>query len=208
MMLCYNKDMNKKSNHYEEFANSVIKKIYPYLITDLKNYYNDSFDKKTILEIGTGPGHIIEELLKENFSKVIGIDISLDMLLRAKKRNYNNSNLFLINAKAEKIPLFDSSIDIVISRGSVFFWKDLDAAFKEIYRILKPNGFLLIGGGYGISTPESIISDIHEYFKNSVTKNDKPKLNIDKAVAIMQSIGGKSDIIAKPKQGFWIAWRK
>lgn len=200
--------MNKKSNHYEEFANSVIKKIYPYLITDLKNYYNDSFDKKTILEIGTGPGHIIEELLKENFSKVIGIDISLDMLLRAKKRNYNNSNLFLINAKAEKIPLFDSSIDIVISRGSVFFWKDLDAAFKEIYRILKPNGFLLIGGGYGISTPESIISDIHEYFKNSVTKNDKPKLNIDKAVAIMQSIGGKSDIIAKPKQGFWIAWRK
>ena len=200
--------MKKKSTHYEEFANSIIKKIYPYLIEDLKNYYNDSFDKKTVLEIGTGPGHIIEELLKEKFSRVIGIDISLDMLLRAKKRNIKHKNLLLINAKAEKIPLKDSSIDIIISRGSVFFWKDLEAAFKEIYRILKPNGFLLIGGGYGISTPDSIISDIHDYFKNSVTKNEKPKLDIDKSIGIMQSIGGKTNIIAKPKQGFWISWRK
>ena len=200
--------MNKETQHYEVFANSIIKKIYPFLITDLKKYYNDTFDNKTILEIGTGPGHILEELLKENFSKVIGIDISLDMLLRAKKRNSNNKKLFLINANAEKIPIKESTVDLIISRGSIFFWKDLETAFKEIYRVLKPNGFLLIGGGYGISTPDSIISDIHEYFKNSISKNDKPKLNIDKAIELMQSIGGKTQIIAKPKQGFWIAWKK
>ena len=200
--------MNKETKHYEVFANSIIKKIYPFLITDLKKYYNDTFDNKTILEIGTGPGHILEELLKENFSKVIGIDISLDMLLRAKKRNSNNKKLFLINANAEKIPIKESTVDLIISRGSIFFWKDLETAFKEIYRVLKPNGFLLIGGGYGISTPDSIISDIHEYFKNSISKNDKPKLNIDKAIELMQSIGGKTEIIAKPKQGFWIAWKK
>ena len=49
---------------YENIANNIIKKIYPYLITDLKNYYNQSLDNKIIVELGTGPCHILEELLK------------------------------------------------------------------------------------------------------------------------------------------------
>ena len=49
---------------YENIANNIIKKIYPYLITDLKNYYKKSIANKIIAELGTGPGHVLEELLR------------------------------------------------------------------------------------------------------------------------------------------------
>ena len=193
---------------YENIANNIIKKIYPYLITDLKNYYNQSLDNKIIVELGTGPGHILEELLKEKFKYIYGIDISLEMLLRAKIRNNNNKRLQLINANVENIPLKEKSVDLIISRGSIFFWENLDKAFREIYRVLKEDGFLLIGGGYGISTPDNIVEEIINNFKKSISKNVKPKIDIDKTIEIMEKIGGKTEVIAKPKHGFWITWKK
>lgn len=193
---------------YENIANNIIKKIYPFLVLDLKSYYKQEFENKTIIELGTGPGHIIEELLKNKFKHIYGIDISLEMLIKAQKRNKSNNKLQLINANVEKIPLKDESIDIIISRGSIFFWKNLEKALRESFRILKNNGFMLVGGGYGISTPDYIIEEILNNFKKSISKNDKPKLRIDKTIEIMESIGGKTEVIAKPKHGFWIAWKK
>ena len=206
--MCYNLIKVKTMKDYENIANNIIKRIYPYLITDLKNFYKKSFAKKTIAELGTGPGHVLEELLKENFEKVYGIDISLEMLVRAKIRNASHNNLQLINANVESLPFKDNSLDLIISRGSIFFWKNLDKALREIYRVIKYDGFVLVGGGYGISTPESIVEDILSNFKKGVSKNNKPKLDIDNIVSIMNSIGGKTEIITKPKHGFWIAWTK
>lgn len=200
--------MKNTSDHYEKIATSVIGKIYPYLILDLKNYYNDSFKDKNIIEIGTGPGFILQQILKEDFNQVIGLDISLDMLLRAKQRNNNAINLHLLCSNAENIPLKNESQDIVLSRGSMFFWKDLKKSLENIYRILKPSGFALLGGGYGISTPEEIISEIFNYYDNLGYKNPKPKIDIDSTLAVMNNIGGKAELINKPKHGFWLSWHK
>jgi ubiquinone/menaquinone biosynthesis C-methylase UbiE len=52
-------------------------------------------------------------------------------------------------ADVHQLPFSDQSIDLVISRGSVFFWEDLRQAFEEIYRVLKPGGTTFIGGGFG-----------------------------------------------------------
>lgn len=199
--------MKNKTNQYEDIASKTFSKIYPYLLKDLKNYCTNDFENKKVLEIGTGPGFIISELLKEKFSKIYGIDISLNMLIRASSRNIDE-RLMLINSKAENLPLKNDSIDLIISRGSVFFWKDLSKAFREIYRVLRDNGFLLIGGGYGISTPDEIIDEILTDLKKDVKKNDKPKLNINYMVELMEKNGGKTQIITKPKHGFWISWKK
>ena len=193
---------------YDDLAYKIFKKIYPYLIQDLKNYYKKEFDNKIIVELGTGPGHVINEILKENFLKVYGIDISLRMLIKTNERYGSNNKLQLINANVESIPLKDSSIDLIISRGSIFFWKNLEKALNETYRILKPNGFALIGGGYGISTPDNVIDEILSALNKESSKKDKPKIDIDSTVKIMEKIGGTTEVIAKPKHGFWIAWRK
>ena len=193
---------------YDDLAYKIFKRIYPYLIQDLKNYYKKEFDNKIIVELGTGPGHVINEILKENFLKVYGIDISLRMLLKTNDRYGSNNKLQLLNANVESIPLKDSSIDLIISRGSIFFWKNIEKALNETYRILKPDGFALIGGGYGISTPDNVIDEILAALKKDSSKKDKPKIDIDSTVKIMEKIGGTTEVIAKPKHGFWIAWTR
>ncbi|MDR3555775.1 MAG: methyltransferase domain-containing protein [Syntrophobacteraceae bacterium] len=47
------------------------------------------------------------------------------------------------------IELPDYSVNLVVSRGSVFFWEDCRGAFKELYRVLAPGGVGYIGGGLG-----------------------------------------------------------
>jgi ubiquinone/menaquinone biosynthesis C-methylase UbiE len=47
------------------------------------------------------------------------------------------------------MPFDDNAADLIMSRGSVFFWDERADAFKEIYRVLKPDGRGYIGGGFG-----------------------------------------------------------
>jgi ubiquinone/menaquinone biosynthesis C-methylase UbiE len=47
------------------------------------------------------------------------------------------------------MPFDDNAADLIMSRGSVFFWDERADAFKEIYRVLKPDGRGYIGGGLG-----------------------------------------------------------
>ena len=94
--------------------------------------------------------------------------------------------------------------------GKIFAYNNLKINnwIKECYRVLKNDGFILIGGGYGISTPDEIIKEINEFYKSNINKNDKPKLKLDEIMDIMSKIGGKIELINKPKHGFWIAWNK
>ncbi|MFP3895784.1 MAG: class I SAM-dependent methyltransferase [Anaerolineales bacterium] len=55
---------------------------------------------------------------------------------------------------AERIPLPAEVVDIVVSRGSFFFWKDRAAGLREIYRVLCPGGKAMIGGGLGSRYPK------------------------------------------------------
>jgi len=45
-----------------------------------------------------------------------------------------------------QMPFPDEFADLVFTRGSMFFWKDLPTAFREIYRVLKP----VVQGMWGI----------------------------------------------------------
>jgi ubiquinone/menaquinone biosynthesis C-methylase UbiE len=56
--------------------------------------------------------------------------------------------------KAEKLPLPDRSVDLVVSRGSIFFWDDPAKGIAEVYRVLRPRGEAMIGGGRGKHYPE------------------------------------------------------
>ena len=53
----------------------------------------------------------------------------------------------LIRANVERLPLVDDFADLIISRGSIFFWNDKPRGLREIYRILKIGGVAFVGGG-------------------------------------------------------------
>ncbi|MFW5867486.1 MAG: class I SAM-dependent methyltransferase [Armatimonadota bacterium] len=49
---------------------------------------------------------------------------------------------------AQNMLFRDEFADIVVSRGSIFFWPDQLAGVRECYRILKPGGVAYVGGGF------------------------------------------------------------
>ena len=94
-----------------------------------------------VLEVGCGTGPVCRVLAKlPNVAKVTGVDPSPKMRDLAEKRG-----LKVVSGVAENLPFADHSFDFALMVTSICFVDDLDASFREAYRILKPDGRLIIG---------------------------------------------------------------
>ena len=51
--------------------------------------------------------------------------------------------------RAEALAFPDGSVDLVVSRGSIYFWDDQGRGLGEIFRVLRPGGWAFVGGGFG-----------------------------------------------------------
>lgn len=125
------------------------KQIYESFAKLAKKYLPEYNKNSVILDIGMGSGLLIVELSKKfPEAKIIGIDPSPNMLKLAlekiKQNNCKNCKTYQVNV--EKIPLDKDSVDLVISRLSISSWSDKKLAFNEIYRVLKPDGKLILEG--------------------------------------------------------------
>ncbi|MDH5720073.1 MAG: metalloregulator ArsR/SmtB family transcription factor [Spirochaetia bacterium] len=92
---------------------------------------------ETALDIGCGDGTFLAQL-KENFTRLYGIDISLNQINEAKKNI--SENIFLLNADANDLPFQEKSIESVYLRMVLGFIPKPVDALKEALRILKPMG--------------------------------------------------------------------
>ena len=70
----------------------------------------------------------------------IGIDPSPRMRKIAQQRGIE-----VIDAIAEELPFKDSQFELALMVTSICFVDNLNLAFREVYRILKPGGYLIIG---------------------------------------------------------------
>lgn len=92
---------------------------------------------KRILEIGCGTGLFTQEICKTD-NEVTAIDISPELLSLARMRVRKENVTFRIE-NAYDSSFEDSSFDYVVG-SSCLHHLDIDRAFKEIYRLLKPGG--------------------------------------------------------------------
>lgn len=103
------------------------------------------------LDIGCGGGYLGLELARTTGLFVRFYDQSREML-DIVQGNIASRGLEertdILSGSAESIPLPDGSVNLAVSRGSVFFW-DRVKAFREINRVLAPGGMSYIGGGFG-----------------------------------------------------------
>ncbi|XP_072016652.1 putative methyltransferase DDB_G0268948 [Amphiura filiformis] len=76
------------------------------------------------------------------FKKVIGYDISAAQINEGRRVN-TLRNIEYATADAENIPLPDKSVDLVTCSQAVH-WFNFDAFFREVDRILTPNGVLAV----------------------------------------------------------------
>jgi SAM-dependent methyltransferase len=104
---------------------------------------------ETVLDLGSGAG--IDAFLSANKvskkGKVIGIDMTDEMLEKARKNaiNGNYTNVEFRKGDIEKnIPVDNGIIDVVISNCVINLTSDKTSAFKEVYRILRKGGRMVI----------------------------------------------------------------
>lgn len=109
------------------------------LLSDLP--YSNAKDK-TVLDIGCGIGRM-ERYLSSLFRQVYGIDISVEMIKRAKQRLGNYKNVHFQNCNGRSLKMFhDDMFDFVFSYSTFqhipgyMFW----SYCKESFRVLKPGG--------------------------------------------------------------------
>jgi len=100
----------------------------------------------TVLDIGCGAG--LDSLIAAHrvgpSGRVIGLDFSpamLDLALKSAAEN-NLPNLSFLCAEAERLPLADHSVDIVLVNGIFNLNPDRAGVFREIGRVTKPGGLV------------------------------------------------------------------
>jgi arsenite methyltransferase len=99
----------------------------------------------TVVDLGSGAGidvFLAANIVKDS-GKVIGIDMTDKMLEKARhnaeKHNYKNVE-FRRGDIEKRIPADDNSADVVISNCVINLTSNKVNTFKEVHRILKPNG--------------------------------------------------------------------
>lgn len=100
-----------------------------------------------VLDIGCGGGTNLARLLKLcQQGKIYGVDLSPESVAFAAKKNRQElgKRCFVSEGRADKLPFSDEMFDVVTAFETVYFWGDLTAAFAEVNRVLKPNGYFLI----------------------------------------------------------------
>jgi arsenite methyltransferase len=109
--------------------------------------FEDFTSGGVVLELGSGGG-FDTALLAERFgaaTKVIGVDLSLDMIRRAM-RSLGELELSQVNytqAVAEELPVRDNAVDWVVSNGIFNLSPEKERILSEIHRVLKPEGHVL-----------------------------------------------------------------
>jgi arsenite methyltransferase len=97
-----------------------------------------------IVDVGFGGGHAID-LLRERVApaRPAGVEISAAMVERGRERWGDDVDVHLADVVA--MPFDDASCDGVLSVNTMYFWRDPAAALREIGRVLKPSGRVVLG---------------------------------------------------------------
>lgn len=105
----------------------------------------------TILDIGCGGGRTVNTLAKiAAEGKVYGIDyseVSVAVSTSKNKRLIDAGRVKILHASVDSLPFSDDMFNLVIAVESCYFWPDLVNNLKEIRRVLKPGGSVIIVNG-------------------------------------------------------------
>lgn len=97
-----------------------------------------------VADIGFGGGYAIDQLIPVvRPERPIGVDVSEMMVEVATERWDDRVEVYL--AAASDMPLYSGTLDSVLTVNTIYFWNDPVAVLKEIRRVLKPAGRLVIG---------------------------------------------------------------
>ena len=110
----------------------------------------DFSDITTILDEGCGGGKNIQRMLRLcPKAHVYGIDYSEESVAATRKKNSRllNDRCFIEQGNAMALDFGDNKFDLVTAFETVYFWPELQTAFSETFRVLKPGRLFVFSYG-------------------------------------------------------------
>jgi len=166
------------------------------------------------IDIGCGPGHLAMALGVASNLSIDALDSSSDMLAIARQ-NIQEAGLIgrihPVCSDVHDLPYDDNTIDLIVSRGSFFFWDDRVRAFQEIYRVLRPGGRTFVGGGFGTPALKAAITEKMRIIDPEWEVKAAERLAPENRDAIRRDLartGIPAYEIHEDEAGFWIIMRK
>ncbi|WP_414732810.1 class I SAM-dependent methyltransferase [Acetobacterium carbinolicum] len=203
--------MNVKS--FEHVVNNIFAPIYPVIAENIIN--ETGITRGVCIDVGTGFGNLGLELAKLTPDiETILFDLSDEMLKEAQQncvRMMLSDRVRIQQGNVEQLPFEDNMADLIISRGSIFFWDDQVKGVNEIYRVLKPEGYAYIGGGFG---NQELLLQVSEKMEehDPEWKNDRKKRAGEKGYVHFENMMKQTDIshyeVSRKQAGLWIIFKK
>jgi len=103
-----------------------------------------------VLDLGCGAGwatRLLARLVADGPQKsgqVIGLDVSDEMVRRAREASRDFENIMYVWGSAQQIPWEENFFDKVLSVESFYYYADQDRALAELFRVMAPLGRLFI----------------------------------------------------------------
>ncbi|MGO3345016.1 MAG: malonyl-ACP O-methyltransferase BioC [Marinomonas sp.] len=131
---------------YADFQRIVLDRLLTFL---------PSVDANTVLDLGTGTGQALSKLVQTlSPSLPIALDLSFQMLEKARSQQGNDVKPSFVCADAERLPFADNTFDVIFSSLAMQWCLNTAALFSELYRTTKPGGFAVFSTLCEGSMPE------------------------------------------------------
>ncbi len=208
--------MKIDAKKFDRIAKDVFAPVYPMIADQI--VARTGVADGVCLDIGCGGGDLGAALIKVSGLSVVFLDQSADMLAIARRvagEDGLGERTGLLLGDVSAIPLADDSVDLAVSRGSVFFWDDLPRAFAEIHRVLAPGGQGYIGGGFGSKKVREAIeremlarNQGKDTFGARVRRNLGPETRARFEMALERAGLHGWETILDEETGLWVLMRK
>ena len=130
----------------------IIERVETNVVLDLLG----SLQGRHVLDVGTGDGAYALQCAARG-AIVTALDLEQEMLDAARARALARGvNVTLRRGRAERLPFDDRSFDVVLGVTVLCFVPDAEVAVREMARVLKPRGRLILGelGRYSVWAAE------------------------------------------------------
>jgi len=169
------------------------------------------------IDLGSGPGTLIVELCQRTKLHWINADINphfFPYFFRQVQTAGYSGRVSAMRADACALPFRDNFADVLVSRGSLQFWPDLQKGLSEIHRVLKPGAVAYIGRGFPERLPPETARKVRGDQSEGV-KYDPDQVE-QRLRDIMKALGIEDFEIYRPKRdnpeginyGIWLQFRK
>jgi SAM-dependent methyltransferase len=142
----------KRALAYYNVLSSAYDVLNPYLYTSsIRSEVAKLVDREEplhVLDVGCGTGYTTRAILRMgNVCEVVGVDQNHNQLRKASRNlSAEKMRLSLSRGDVENLPFTDAVFDAVVSVGAVEYFPDPEKALREMARVTKQHGRVVVGG--------------------------------------------------------------